>query len=75
MTYTVTFERVGRNHDVPPLEVESDNADEIAFNIYTYARKFLASRDVEVIVNLDELRGSINYGRFGTFTLAEKVTA
>jgi hypothetical protein len=71
MTYTVQFERVGRNYDVPPLTVEGDNADEIAFHIYTYARKFLASRDVEVLVKLDELRGSINYGRFGTFTLSE----
>lgn len=72
MTYTVEFERVGRNHDVPPLTVEADDADEIAYHIYTYARRFLASRDVEVVVNLDALRGSINYGRFGTFTLTAK---
>ena len=67
--YTCTFERIGRNHAVPPLAVAGDDAAEIAFHIYAYARKFLASRDVEVIVSLDELRGSINFGRFGTFTL------
>lgn len=67
--YNCIFERVGRNHNVPTLYVEGSDPDEIAYHVYGYARKYLASNDVEVSVNLDTLRGFINYGRFGTFEL------
>src|SRR5205085_9114624 len=67
--YRCQFERIGRNRDVPPLDVESDDAAEIAYNVYTYSRRFLTSNDVFVTVDLDALRGWINAGRFGTFTL------
>ena len=72
--YTVTFERVGRRHDVPPLEVAGD-PDEIAEQVYRYARRFLGSKDVFVSVDLEQMTGSINAARFGTFTLAPAVTA
>lgn len=77
-TYTVTFDRIGRNHGVAPLEVvltESQRltpADELAERVHRYARKFLTSREVEVSVDLDTLEGVIVVGGFrpaGTFTV------
>ncbi len=65
--YRVTFERVGRNHFVPPLEVEADDGDALAHHIHAYAGRFLASKDYEVTV--DEDHGSIGWGRFGRFTV------
>lgn len=47
-TYRVTFDRIGRNHDVPPLDTEATNADTLASAIYDYARPHLLSRDLEV---------------------------
>ncbi len=68
--YIATFERIGRNHNVPPLTV-SGTPDEIAERVYHYSLGFLGSRDVMVSVDMDEMTGSINAGRFGTFTFAE----
>lgn len=72
--YVCTFERIGRTHTVPPLVVDDGDADEIAFHVYNYARKYLLSRDVEVVVNLAELRGTIYAGMHlgGSFTLAAR---
>lgn len=71
MKYLCRFERVGRNHSVPPLGVEGDSADEIAFHIYTYAKKYLMSRGVEVSVDLEKLQGTIYCGMHvgGNFSL------
>lgn len=74
MSYIVNFERIGRNRSVEPLTVQSDDPDTIAEAIYKYARPKLASKDVEVTVNLEKLTGIIEVGwnNGGTFTL-EKV--
>jgi hypothetical protein len=72
-TYTVSFARVGRNHSVRPLEItSSEDADYIAERIHRYARQYLASRDVEVMVDLDKMTGSIfcGFNSGGTFTIA-----
>lgn len=66
-SYRVEFQRIGRTHDVPPLEVTSRAAavragDALAEAIYEYAWPHLASRDVQVMVDLDEGRGSILCG-------------
>ena len=53
MSATITFERIGRNHNVAPLTVESDNSDVIAEAVYRLARKHLVSREVDVIVDLE----------------------
>ncbi len=70
-TYTATFDRIGRHHDIQSLEVTGD-ADQIAETVYRYARKFLGSRDVDVHVDLEEMHGHIYCGFHtgGTFTLA-----
>jgi len=69
--YTATFDRIGRRHDVAPLEV-AGSADDIAEQIYRYARRFLASRDIEVATDLEALSGTIFAGFHigGSFTLA-----
>lgn len=74
--YLITFERIGRKHDVAPLEVVADDADALAEAIYRYARPNLGSRDVEVVVDLDKNRGSILCGFHsgGRFILATKET-
>jgi len=69
MLYLCDFERIGRNHAVPPLEIEATDADELAFHVYTYSRRFLASHDIVVSVDLEEGRGFINAGRFGRFSV------
>ena len=76
-SYTVQFDRIGRNHEVPDLTV-TGAADQVAEAIYRYARPKLRSRDVEVAVDLEELRGHIFCGMQtgGTFELSEtNVTA
>jgi hypothetical protein len=54
--YRVTFDRIGRNHNVAPLDITRTDADAdyLARAIYTYARRHLASRGVEIYVDLEE---------------------
>lgn len=79
--YLVEFDRVGRNHDVAPLNIMATDADEAAFHIYTYVKTMLLSRGFEIQVNLETGTGSIIAGFHdaGTFTLtqvdAQKVQA
>lgn len=72
-TYTVTFDRIGRNHDVAPLQATADDADELAEAIYRYSRPHLSSRDVEVVVDLEQSRGSIfcGFNSGGRFTITQ----
>lgn len=69
--YTIRFDRIGRTHDVPPLHTEAEDAELLAGVIYRYARKYLGSRDVNVLADLDEMRGSIICGmnNGGSFTI------
>lgn len=74
MTYTVTFDRVGRNHHVAPLVADvngSDPAFELAEKIYRYVRPHVMSRGVDVTVDLDAGTGQIFCGMHngGTFTV------
>jgi hypothetical protein len=77
-TYQVTFDRIGRMHDVAPLQLTFrarpiDVADKVAEAVYTYARPHLRSRDVEVSVDIENHTGSIFCGFHigGSFTLAD----
>lgn len=64
---TITFERIGRHHSVEPLEVDNQlDADQVAEKVWRYARRFLASRDFEVNVDLASGLVSIGWGRFGS---------
>jgi hypothetical protein len=48
-TAVVSFDRIGRNHAVPSVSVMSDDPDVIAQAVYSHARHYLASREVEVM--------------------------
>jgi len=86
-TYTAVFDRVGRTHDVAPLKVAVPNhlldqddgaaADFIAESVHQYVRRKLVSRDVEVIVDLDNRRGQIFCGfqDGGTFTINSAIAS
>lgn len=60
--YRVTYERVGRRRDIPPLTVVAAGADDLAERIYDDVRKYLLSRWPEVHVDLEEMRGFILCG-------------
>ncbi|MBF6333676.1 hypothetical protein [Nocardia transvalensis] len=42
--------------------MQAYDADDLAEKVYRYARPHLRSRDIDVAVNLEELRGSILAG-------------
>jgi hypothetical protein len=72
--YRVTFDRIGRQHSVAPMEFlapakTTDPAAVLAEAVWRYAGKFLTSRDFEVIVNMATMYVSIEYGRFGSGTI------
>lgn len=71
--FRVTFDRVGRHHQVPALDVTAWDADDVAEQVHRYARRYLASRDVEVVVDLSAGNGTIFCGVQvgGSFTVAE----
>jgi hypothetical protein len=71
--YVASFDRIGRNHLVPDLNVHG-NADDIAEQVHRYARTKLGSRDVEVQIDIEEKRGAIYVGMCrpaGNVTLTE----
>lgn len=66
------FDRIGRRHDVDDLEVEAPvSANDLAERVYHHARKYLGSKVFEVDLSLEEGRGLIEWGRFGSFTIEE----
>lgn len=77
ISYRVTFERIGRtggrDGTAPPDPLVARVLDEdgLAERIFAYARPYLRSSDVDVVVNLEELRGSILCGLSsgGRFTI------
>ena len=73
MSYRLTFERIGRNHNVPDLVTGATNPDDIAEEVWRLARKNCGSRDLEVAVDLEAMKGHIFAGMHsaGSFTIAE----
>ena len=75
--YKITFDRIGRRRDVPPLLVDTVNPrteqptsnDDVAYLVHTYAGGYLASHDYGVTCSIDEGHGHIGGGRFGHFTI------
>jgi len=70
--YRCTFDRVGRNHYVAPQGFAATNADDLAHAVYKFAETQLASREIEVVCDLDAGVGRIIVGGFrpaGTFTI------
>jgi len=77
MSCTVSFERIGRNHNVPDLVTSKTDPEDIAYEIWHIARRNCGSRDLEVIVDLEARRGNILAGmrNAGSFTITEVVEA
>jgi hypothetical protein len=75
LAYTVTFERIGRNHFVPAQEFKAADADELAELIYRFGQHYLGSREVEVFVDLEQGTGWFSCGgrNGGRFEVAEIV--
>jgi hypothetical protein len=69
--YRVTYERVGRRRDVPPLVVIAAGADDLSEKVYNDVRPYLMSRDVEVSVDLESMKGFIfcGFNSGGRFTI------
>jgi hypothetical protein len=70
-TYAVTFERIGRRRDLPVEQFNVVDAEDLAGKVWKFARWHLGSRDYVVTVDLEQMRGWIEGGRFGAFTIAE----
>lgn len=70
--YSVEFERIGREHNVPATVFLAAGSDELAELILKYARPHLRSRDVEVCIDLEDGTGFIACGMHsgGNFTVA-----
>ena len=77
-TYRITFARVGRhgsnNNPAPaPVDIAAENSTRLAEQLCTIVRPLLASREIEIVVNLATGQGFIFCGpaRGGSFTIAE----
>lgn len=69
--YRVTFNRIGRNHNVAPLLVDVDGPNHLAELIHQYARPHLLSRSFEVHVAPEDGKGLIlcGFNNGGTFSV------
>ena len=76
----VTFDRIGRTYDPPPIHIADDDmtADGIADAVYHHARKYLASSWFSVTAHWDPDDGTgtvtIEGGRFGDGTIKRVAT-
>lgn len=50
-TYLITFERIGRNRSVSPLNVTVEGEADLARRIRAHARPHLRSRDFDVMID------------------------
>ena len=81
--YRVVYERVGRrggrdgSPPPPPFNVWAVDADSLAEHIHKDARRYLTSRETEVVVDLENLRGCIfaGFNNGGGFRLEVVATA
>lgn len=49
-TYRITFDRIGRHHDVDPLITHADSGEHLAGLIQDYARRYCRSAEVDAYV-------------------------
>lgn len=69
--YLVRFERIGRTAKGVLLDTFAVDADDLASVIFHYAKPMIVSKMFEVTVDLEQGKGWIEGGRFGTFTIEE----
>lgn len=77
--YVVTFERIGRSHDIAPLELTLPEDETVGHAIseavYEYARPYLRSQDLDVVTNLGETPGTGGTGTiFAGFQVGGRFT-
>lgn len=72
--YLIRFDRIGRGNNGVLLDTYATDADDLADTIFHYARPLLVSQTFTVTVDLEQGKGWIEGGRFGTFTIEEKST-
>lgn len=74
VTYRVSFDRIGRNRQVPALITQAADGYGLAETIAKYAREHIASRGFEVDIDLETGNGMIVCGMHcgGRFTI-EKI--
>lgn len=70
-TYTITFDRIGRNRSVAPLIVDAVGEADLCRKIRAHARPHLRSRDFDVFADVEEGTGFIACGMHtgGQFTI------
>ena len=68
--YTITFDRIGRRHDVGPLIVTGTER-EMANAVYELGGRFLVSSDYDVLYSVEEGKGFFLCGAQsgGNFTI------
>ena len=67
MTRTATFDRIGRMANPPALDLTgADDAQAAAERIYHYARKYLMSREVNVVVDRGHVQVYAGFQNGGT---------
>lgn len=69
--YIVTFDRIGRTRPERPVAFDAEDGDALAWAIHKHVRPHLGSREVSVVVDLDDMRGGIYAGfrPVGPFTI------
>ncbi|MDH2424831.1 hypothetical protein [Sphaerisporangium sp. TRM90804] len=69
--YRVTYDRVGRRRDIPPLVVVAAGADHLSDLVWNDVRKYVLSEDLDVVVDLEAMTGSIlcGFSLGGRFTI------
>lgn len=69
--YRITFERIGRNHSVAPLDADVHGEADLCRAIRAHARPHLRSRDFDVMLDEDSNRGWLDCGmrNGGDFTI------
>jgi len=63
--YRVTFERIGRTHDIPEQIIEAADGEELVEKVHRFAGRHLGSREWDVLLFEDHdsvTRGEISVG-------------
>lgn len=76
MEYTISFDRIGRNHNPPKLVTVALDHEELASLIRRHCRPHIASRSLDVAIEKDGKSGFLYCGFHiaGEFTVSSPST-